>query len=103
MTDHPNAQIARAGMEAFNRGDREAFAATVHDEVVWHAPGKNRFSGDFEGKAAALGRFKEQMEAGVSIGFTDLHDVIANDDHVVALLTVRRPVQEARRAAGPCS
>ena len=89
MAEHPNAQIARAGMEAFNRGDQETFTASLHDDVVWHAPGKNRFSGEFRGKAAALGRFKEQMEAGVNIGFTDLHDVVANDDHVVALLQVR--------------
>jgi ketosteroid isomerase-like protein len=88
MADHPNAQIARTGLEAFNAGDRETFASTVHDDVTWHAPGNNRFSGDFVGKAAALDRFREQMEAGVKLGFSDLHDVVANDDHVVALLTV---------------
>jgi len=29
MAEHPNAAIARAGMEAFNRGDQEAFAAAL--------------------------------------------------------------------------
>ena len=100
MADHPNAQIARAGMEAFNRGDREKFAASLHDDVVWHAPGKNRFSGEWRGKAAALGRFKELMEAGVSFMFTDLHDVVANDDHVVALLQVRTTGPKGQ-ASGP--
>jgi ketosteroid isomerase-like protein len=89
MGDHPNVLIARTAMEAFNRGDMEAFAAAIDDGVVWHAPGNNRFSGTFEGKAASLGRFKEQAEAGVRIGFTDLHDIVANDAHVVALLTVK--------------
>jgi ketosteroid isomerase-like protein len=89
MAEHLNATIAREAMEAFNRGDLEAFAAAVHDEVVWHAPGDNRFSGEFRGKAAALGRFKEQAEAGVRLRFTDLHDVTASDEHVVALLRVR--------------
>jgi ketosteroid isomerase-like protein len=89
MADHPNAQIARAGMDAFNRGDVEAFAATVADDVVWHAPGTNRFSGEFRGKAAALTRFKEQAQAGVGFSFTDVHDVVANDEHVVALLYIR--------------
>jgi ketosteroid isomerase-like protein len=67
MTDHPNAATARATMSAFNRGDMETFAAALADDVVWHAPGKNRFSGDFVGKAAALGRFQEQAAAGVSL------------------------------------
>lgn len=89
MTDHPNAQTARAAMEAFNRGDVQAFAGSLTDDVVWHAPGKNRFSGDFRGKAASLGRFKEQTEAGVSFAFTDVHDVVANDEHVLAMLDVK--------------
>ena len=89
MADHPNAAIARGAMEVFNRGDLEAFAATIDDGVVWHAPGSNRFSGTFEGKASALGRFKEQGAAGVRFGFTDIHDVVGGDDHVVALLTVK--------------
>ncbi len=89
MTDHPNVQAARAAMEAFNRGDVQAFADSLDDGVVWHAPGKNRFSGTFSGKAASLGRFKEQSEAGVTIAFTELHDVVANDDHVVAMLQIK--------------
>jgi ketosteroid isomerase-like protein len=76
-------------MDAFNRGDMEAFAASLHDDVVWHAPGDNRFSGTFAGKAAALGRFKEQGEAGVRFSFVDLHDIVGGDDHVVALLTTK--------------
>lgn len=88
MAEHPNVAVARVGMEAFNRGDMEAFAASLHDAVVWHAPGKNRYSGTFNGKAASLGRFKEQAEGGVRFRFSDLHDIVGGDDHVVALLTV---------------
>jgi ketosteroid isomerase-like protein len=76
-------------MDAFNRGDVQAFADTLADDVVWHAPGKNRFSGEFAGKAASLQRFQDQAEAGVTIGFTDVHDVVGNDEHVVALLETR--------------
>ena len=89
MAEHPNVQTARTGMEAFNKRDLEGFAATVHDDVVWHAPGKNKFSGDFVGKAATLQRFKDQAESGVSLEFVDIHDVVGGDEHVVALLTVR--------------
>lgn len=89
MADHPNAQTARTAMDAFNRGDVQVFADTLAEDVVWHAPGKNRFSGEFSGKAASLQRFRDQAEAGVSIGFTDVHDVVGNDEHVVALLEIK--------------
>jgi uncharacterized protein len=89
VADHLNAQTARAAMEAFNKKDMASFAATLDDGVVWHAPGKNRFSGDFNGKANILQRFKEQAESGVSLEFVDIHDVVGGDDHVVALLTVK--------------
>jgi ketosteroid isomerase-like protein len=76
-------------MEAFNRGDMDTFAASISDDVIWHAPGKNRYSGTFDGKAAALGRFREQAQGGVKFSFADLHDVVGNDEHVVALLTIK--------------
>ncbi len=89
MAEHPNAQTAREAMDAFNRGDLGAFADAMHDDVVWHAPGSNRFAGEFRGRAAALARFKEQAEAGIRLSFVDLHDLLGSDDHVVALLQVR--------------
>lgn len=89
MAEHPNVQTARAGIEAFNKRDLAGFAATLDDGVVWHAPGKNRFSGDFNGKAATLQRFKDQVDGGVTLEFVDVHDVVGGDDHVVGLLTVK--------------
>jgi ketosteroid isomerase-like protein len=63
VAEHRNVETARAGIEAFNRRDPEAFAATLHDDIVWHAPGNNRYSGDFVGKAATLQRFKIRPRA----------------------------------------
>ncbi len=88
MAEHPNVQTAREGMEAFNRGDLKAFADLLDDDIVWHAPGKNRFSGEFRGKANILERFKTQAEGGVASTFEDIHDIVGGDDHVVALLTL---------------
>jgi ketosteroid isomerase-like protein len=88
MAEHPNAQRARESMEAFNQGDLAAFADSMHEDVVWHAPGRNRFAGDFHGKAAVLARFKEQAEGGVRLRFVDVHDILGSDDHVVALLHI---------------
>lgn len=89
MDEHPHVAIARNAMESFNKGDMDGFTATLADDVVWHAPGHNRFSGEFRGKEANLARFKAQAESGIHISFDDLHDVVGNDEHVVALLTFR--------------
>jgi len=85
VTDHPNAAIARTAIEAFSRGDMAAMLELVDDAIVWHSPGTNRFSGKFEGKAAVIGRFARMAEAGIATTL-DIHDVVGNDDHVVALV-----------------
>ena len=89
MADHPDAQTARAAMEAFSKGDMPTFTASLSDDVVWHAPGANRFSGTFNGKGDVMARFKEQAESGAALTFDDIHDIVANDEHVVAMLTLR--------------
>jgi len=88
MTEHPNAASARAALEAFARGDLDALTESFSDDIVWHAPGTNRFSGKFEGRAAVMDRFARMMEAGVRTTF-EIHDVVANDDHVVSLVRVK--------------
>ncbi|MGQ0668237.1 MAG: nuclear transport factor 2 family protein [Actinomycetota bacterium] len=85
MVQHPNVEAARGALEAFIKGDVEAFAATVADDVVWHAPGSNPFSGDFQGKAETMARMGKLHDAGIQISF-DIHDVIGSDDHVAALV-----------------
>jgi ketosteroid isomerase-like protein len=86
MGEHPNVAIARVAIEAFTKGDLDTFTASLHDDVVWHAPGNNPSSGDFRGKAKTLERFRRQQEAGVSWSF-DIHDVVGGDEHVVALIS----------------
>jgi uncharacterized protein len=85
MADHPNAAAAREALEAFVRGDVDILAGALADDVVWHAAGTNRFSGQFEGKPAVMTRFARMREAGVETSF-DIHDVIGNEEHVVALV-----------------
>jgi uncharacterized protein len=78
--EHPNAILIRRGLEAFNRGDIEAFADLVADDVVWHQIGAETI----HGKRAMA----EQMPGGeVDWQITaDVHDVVANDEHVIALV-----------------
>lgn len=100
MADHPNAEIARRALAAFAAGDIEAMLAAMADDAAWHAPGTNRFSGRFEGKAAIADRFRRLAEAGVTTSF-DIHDVIANDDHVVMLVNATIAAADGRRYEGP--
>lgn len=66
-------------------GDVDAMLDTFTDDVVWHSPGTNRFSGRFDGKDAVMQRLGRMYEAGISPHF-EVHDVVANDEHVVALV-----------------
>jgi hypothetical protein len=89
---HENARIVRGVFDAMARGDRDAVAAAFADDVVWHAPGTSRFSGMFQGKVAVLDRFAGLADAGLQTRF-DVHDVVANDEHAVALVDLH--VQDA--------
>ena len=87
MADHPNAELVRHGYNAFIAGDMEWMNEHLDDTIVWHEPGNNALSGDFHGREAVLAHFAKQVQ--VAIPEFDIHDVVANDDHAVALVTVR--------------
>lgn len=70
------------------KGDLEGMAAGIADDAVWHVPGSHRFAGDMTGKEAIVGRFQTMAEAGVTFTLDDIHDVVGNDEHVVALVSV---------------
>ena len=80
-TEHPNATLVREGMEAFDRGDIEGYGATLSDDIVWHQIGAPTLNGK-----DAMRENMPAPDAGWSIT-TEVHDIVANDDHVVALVT----------------
>ncbi len=84
MSEHPNVASTRAGLEAFMKGDNATLAAAFADEIVWHAPGNNPYSGDAVGKEATLSRMGRLAQDGVTLSF-DIHDIVGNDEHVVVL------------------
>jgi uncharacterized protein len=93
---HPNEDLGREGYAAFGRGDIEALQSRFFaPDIRWHFPGRSQFAGDYAGLAEVLGWLGRSAEASGGTLRVDLHDVIGNDDHVVALVTVR-----AERAAG---
>lgn len=87
MTDHPNLEISRAGYEAFASGDLATVSDLFSDDIVWHSGGNNILTGDYEGKEAVLGFFGRLMQETEGSFKNDIHDMLANDEHGVALVT----------------
>ena len=88
MTDHPHAVLYRKALEAFSAGDTDAVLPLMAEDIVWHY-----IAGDepFRGRDEVL----EAMQAFEGVEFDlDIHDVVAGDDHTVAL------VQATVRAGG---
>ena len=85
VTEHPNAGLVRDALAAFLEGDEDRLGRAFTDDVIWHVPGMNRFAGRFEGRDAVLDRLRRIADAGLTFGF-DVHDVVANDEHAVALV-----------------
>jgi ketosteroid isomerase-like protein len=84
MEEHSNAALARKGVEAFAAGDIAGATADWADDVVWHVPGNHRWSGTYTGKPAVMD-FLMQSSQDTQRGI-EVHDVVGNDDHVVALV-----------------
>lgn len=84
---HPNEALVRRLYEARARNADSEIRAILAPDVVWHEPPNyGGFAGDHAGVEAVFrevfGRYEHDYE---DSGF-DLHDVLANDEHVVALV-----------------
>lgn len=86
MSDHPNLERARMGYAAFAEGDIDTVASVMADDIVWHVPGDHQLSGDYEGKEEVLGFFGRLMQETEGTFVNDIHDLLANDEHGVALV-----------------
>jgi ketosteroid isomerase-like protein len=86
MPEHPDAALVRQGYDAFIAGDMEWLNEHLADNIVWHVPGSSVLSGDYRGREETLGFFAKSVQA--AIPSFDIHDVVASDDHAIALLTV---------------
>lgn len=81
-----NADAVRAAYEAFGRGDVEAVANFIAEDGVWHVAASGALAGDYKGRDAVLGFLGRLMEETGGTFKTELHGVVADDVHAVALL-----------------
>ncbi|MFJ4777965.1 nuclear transport factor 2 family protein [Streptomyces sp. NPDC088762] len=86
MTEHPNIAVFRRAMDAFSTGDMDALAEVFHPDVRWHISGQSPLAGDFQGRDATFAAFELDFRLSGGTYRPQLHDVLANDAHTVALL-----------------
>lgn len=82
---HANEELMRKGYAAFQSGDMDTLRNLFAPDIVWHAGGRNPLSGDFKGIDEVLASFMKTMELAGGTFKVELHDVMANDEHAVAL------------------
>ena len=83
---HPNEDLVRRGFAAFGTGDIATLGELFADDVVWHVGGRSPITGDYKGKEQVFGFFAQLAERAGGTFRLDIHDVLANDEHVVALV-----------------
>jgi ketosteroid isomerase-like protein len=88
MADHPNAALVRRAMQAMNemdmsRADEEMAIvdAFMADDIVWHEIGRPEPRRGKDELRASMGEMSD-----VTLKY-ELHDVVANDEHAIALGT----------------
>jgi ketosteroid isomerase-like protein len=80
MAEHPSVELYRRAMDAIGQGNPEGFADALADDVVWHQIG----APPLVGKQAVI----DSMSGMEGVDFNvDLHDVLANDEHLIGLVT----------------
>src|SRR5436309_5006253 len=86
---HPNADKVREAFEAQAREDWPAVQEAFTDDIVFHVAGRNQFSGTYRGKEEVFDLFNRRNESTGSKVDIDVHAVVADDEHAVAMLVMR--------------
>ena len=63
-------------------------AELIADDVTWHVRGVGPLSGDYHGRDEVFAFFGRLAEETAGTFRLDVHDVLANDEHAVALCTL---------------
>lgn len=85
---HANARLLEAHFAALAMGDVPSAMSFYTDDVVLHYPGDNPLSGDYRGRDAVVGLLARVWELTGGTFRPEVHDILASDRHVVALVTV---------------
>jgi ketosteroid isomerase-like protein len=87
---HPDEDLVREAFAAFGRGDIGALQEQYFaEDISWHFPGRGPVAGDHQGSAQVAQMFGRLAQLSGGTHRVELHDVMANDNQVVALHTTR--------------
>jgi uncharacterized protein len=86
--DKSNQEIVHKAYQDFARGDVPAVFAAFDPGITWHVPGNGPLSGDFTGHHAIGTFFQRTMELSGGHFAIEVERLLADDDLVVALVTV---------------
>ena len=81
---HPNVQVVTRGFQAFADGDTATLKELLADDATWHRGRTNKWSGDYTG-LNSIAKMMSGLASDATIVNTP-HAVLADDDHVVALI-----------------
>ena len=84
-----NTTIIRKAYDDFAKGDIPAVLEAFDPAITWHVPGHSPLSGDYKGIDGVIGFFNHTMALCGGIFAIEVHSVLAKDDMVVALVTVK--------------
>ena len=87
MAENPTVTAVRDAWQGVIDGDPTAlYELTAPDAVLHMCPGQSWLSGTHEGRDTAFGLLMQSGQATRDSMKATIHDVVGNDDHVIALL-----------------
>jgi uncharacterized protein len=92
---HQNEAVVRRFVDAMVARNPGDIADCFSDDVVFHIMGQHALAGDHRGKHQVMTRLFQAWEEAFGGLEVDLHDVLANDEHVV-VLSDRRATRDNR-------
>ena len=88
MAEHPNVARIRDVYAAFADGNLAVLNDVFAEDLLWHEGGRSQLSGDYRGRETVFGFFGKVMEITDGSFHLDLHAVLADDEHGVALVVI---------------
>lgn len=85
---HPNEDVIRSYVTAFATGDLDTARRYLADDIVYHVGGSHPLAGDYRGKDPVVAFFTQRSERTGGTFKVVPHDLLANDQHGVALSNV---------------
>src|SRR5437879_2268106 len=87
MAEHPNAARCRELLDIIDHGTMDQVREILTDDVVWQVPGRGKFAGPKRGIDEVFAFFEHVgWEASSATFRIELRDVVADDDHMVAIV-----------------